>query len=64
MVGEREDVNTSLLTTPEVMTAADVMTAAPHTCSAFSTVLEAVMIFREETAARSRSWRMVSLSPS
>lgn len=47
MIGERADGNTSLLTTPEVMTAADVMTAAPHTCSAFSTVLEAVMIFRE-----------------
>jgi CBS domain-containing protein len=47
MVGERADGNTSLLTTSEVMTAADVMTAAPHTCSAFSTVLEAVMIFRE-----------------
>jgi CBS domain-containing protein len=48
MVGEREDLNTSVLTTPEVMTAADVMTAAPHTCSSFSTVLEAVMIFREK----------------
>ena len=47
MVGERADGNTSLLTTPEVMTAADVMTTAPHTCSSFSTVLEAVMIFRE-----------------
>ena len=31
----------------EVMTAADVMTAAPRTCSTFSTVLEAVMIFRD-----------------
>ena len=29
------------------MTAADVMTAAPLTCSTFSTVLEAVMIFRD-----------------
>jgi CBS domain-containing protein len=29
------------------MTAADVMTPAPRTCSVFSTVLEAVMIFRE-----------------
>jgi CBS domain-containing protein len=48
MLGEREDLNTSILTIPEVMTAADVMTAAPHTCSAFSTVLEAVMIFREK----------------
>jgi CBS domain-containing protein len=48
MLGERDDLNTSVLTTPEVMTAADVMTAAPHTCSSFSTVLEAVMIFREK----------------
>jgi CBS domain-containing protein len=31
----------------ERMTAADVMTAAPRTCSTFSTVLEAVMIFRD-----------------
>lgn len=30
-----------------MLTAADVMTAAPRTCSAFSTVLEAVMIFRD-----------------
>ncbi len=29
------------------MTAADVMTAPPRTCSIFSTVLEAVMIFRD-----------------
>ena len=29
------------------LTAADVMTAAPRTCSRFSTVLEAVMIFRD-----------------
>jgi CBS domain-containing protein len=29
------------------LTAADVMTAAPLTCSTFSTVLEAVMIFRD-----------------
>ena len=29
------------------ITAADVMTASPRTCSTFSTVLEAVMIFRE-----------------
>src|SRR5271155_5524461 len=47
MPGERDNLNTDVLTTPEVMTAADVMTAAPHTCSSFSTVLEAVMIFRE-----------------
>ncbi len=33
--------------TLESMTAADVMTAAPLTCSSFSTVLEAVMIFRD-----------------
>ena len=33
--------------TLEVMRAADVMTAAPRTCSTFSTVLEAVMIFRD-----------------
>jgi CBS domain-containing protein len=31
----------------ESMTAADVMTAAPRTCSTHSTVLEAVMIFRD-----------------
>jgi CBS domain-containing protein len=31
----------------ELLTAADVMTAAPRTCSTFSTVLEAVMIFRD-----------------
>jgi CBS domain-containing protein len=31
----------------ESMTAADVMTAAPRTCSTFSTILEAVMIFRD-----------------
>ena len=29
------------------LTAADVMTASPRTCSPFSTVLEAVMIFRD-----------------
>ena len=29
------------------MTAADVMTASPRTCSTFSSVLEAVMIFRD-----------------
>ena len=33
--------------TLESITAADVMTAAPLTCSTFSTVLEAVMIFRD-----------------
>jgi CBS domain-containing protein len=33
--------------TLESMTAAEVMTAAPLTCSTFSTVLEAVMIFRD-----------------
>ncbi len=31
----------------EIVTAADVMTPAPRTCSTFSTVLEAVMIFRD-----------------
>jgi CBS domain-containing protein len=31
----------------ETLTAADVMTPAPLTCSTFSTVLEAVMIFRD-----------------
>jgi CBS domain-containing protein len=31
----------------ESLTAADVMTASPRTCSTFSTVLEAVMIFRD-----------------
>lgn len=33
--------------TLETLTAADVMTAAPLTCSRFSTALEAVMIFRD-----------------
>src|SRR5271154_2877391 len=33
--------------TPELITATDVMTPSPRTCSTFSTVLEAVMIFRE-----------------
>ncbi len=32
---------------PAQLTAADVMTAAPRTCSPFSTVLEAVLIFRD-----------------
>src|SRR5437763_13406558 len=41
-MGEHED--RKLL---ETLTAADVMTAAPLTCSTFSTVLEAVMIFRD-----------------
>src|ERR1700685_1951507 len=31
----------------DLMSAADVMTVAPRTCSTFSTVLEAVMIFRD-----------------
>lgn len=30
------------------VTAADMMTASPRTCSTFSTVLEAVLIFRDE----------------
>jgi CBS domain-containing protein len=34
-------------TEPKTVTAADVMTASPRTCSPFSTVLEAVMIFRD-----------------
>jgi len=33
--------------TPSKLTAADVMTANPRTCSTFSTVLEAVLIFRD-----------------
>ena len=33
---------------PTKLTAADVMTAAPRTCSTYSTVLEATMIFRDE----------------
>ena len=41
-MGEHED--RKLL---ETLTAADVMTAAPLTCSTFSTVLEVVMIFRD-----------------
>lgn len=39
---EREEQKTL-----QTLTAADVMTAAPLTCSTFSTVLEAVMIFRD-----------------
>jgi CBS domain-containing protein len=35
------------LKAPELITAAEVMTPSPRTCSTFSTVLEAVMIFRE-----------------
>ena len=34
-------------TSPKVVTAADVMTTNPRTCSPFSTVLEAVLIFRD-----------------
>jgi CBS domain-containing protein len=41
-MGEGDDRKTL-----ESLTAADVMTAAPLTCSMFSTVLEAVMIFRD-----------------
>jgi CBS domain-containing protein len=33
--------------TPTSLTAADVMTPSPRTCSPFSTVLEAVLIFRD-----------------
>jgi CBS domain-containing protein len=33
--------------TLDLITAADVMTPAPRTCSSYSTVLEAVMIFRD-----------------
>src|SRR6478672_1017113 len=32
---------------PKSLTAADLITRSPRTCSAFSTVLEAVMIFRD-----------------
>ncbi len=48
MAGERDDLHAGVPTTPDGMTAADVMTVSPHTCSSFSTVLEAVMIFREK----------------
>jgi CBS domain-containing protein len=42
------DANTRLPQTPTpILTAADVMTASPRTCSPFSTVLEAVLIFRD-----------------
>lgn len=41
-MAEREERKTL-----ETLTAADVMTTAPLTCSGFSTVLEAVMIFRD-----------------
>ena len=34
-----------------IQTAADVMTAGPRTCSLFSSVLEAVMIFRDADCA-------------
>jgi CBS domain-containing protein len=34
-------------TPPTSLTAADLMTASPRTCTGFSTVLEAVMIFRD-----------------
>jgi CBS domain-containing protein len=34
-------------TTPPKITAAELMTPAPRTCSSFSTVLEAVLIFRD-----------------
>jgi CBS domain-containing protein len=33
---------------PAPLTAADLMTPGPRTCSSFSTVLEAVLIFRDE----------------
>jgi CBS domain-containing protein len=39
--------NVEVSTEPKTLTAADVMTASPRTCSPFSTVLEAVMIFRD-----------------
>jgi len=42
IMGERAELKAL-----ESLTAADVMTPAPRTCSAFSTVLEAVMIFRD-----------------
>src|SRR3954467_4440320 len=32
---------------PKPLTAADLMTSSPRTCSSFSSVLEAVMIFRD-----------------
>jgi len=41
-MGERQEQNAL-----DTIKAADVMTAAPLTCSTFSTVLEAVMIFRD-----------------
>jgi predicted transcriptional regulator len=41
-MSERQEWNAA-----ESITAADVMTPSPRTCSTFSTVLEAVMIFRE-----------------
>jgi CBS domain-containing protein len=41
-MNDREDGKTL-----ESMVASDVMTTAPRTCSTFSTVLEAVMIFRD-----------------
>ena len=40
------DANTRFPQTP-TLTAADVMTPSPRTCSPFSTVLEAVLIFRD-----------------
>jgi hypothetical protein len=44
---------------PTSLTAADLMTAAPRTCSTFSTVLEAVLIFRDADcgAVATSPWR-------
>jgi CBS domain-containing protein len=39
---------TAPVETPEALTAADVMTIASRTCSPFSTVTEAVMLFKDQ----------------
>jgi CBS domain-containing protein len=44
---ERKMAGDNHLKSLESMNAADVMTASPRSCSTFSTVLEAVMIFRD-----------------
>ena len=47
-----------------LLTAADVMTAAPRTCSKFSTVMEAVLIFQDADCGSSRSSRAANPSVS
>ena len=44
---DRDTLVTSADQVNPLLTAADIMTAAPRTCSPFSTVVEAVLIFRD-----------------